>query len=247
MGIPSYFEADNIRDAITGARQSYVAPYGLKSYEAATAILKAEIDIIERKRSEGFDFVRQVSSGRVLLVGEGNLSFTRSLLNFSRINRANITTTTFEQGSGLTAEAQENALYLKRNGVSVLHGVNARKLSATFGGAKFKTIVFQFPNMGKRGSSEGHNPNYILVRDFLKSAAKYIPQNGRVLISAVDSPHYQGAFQFDLAAKRAGYLPPLVYAFDPKRFKRYDHTMTHQSGDALSAHREFKTWVFALK
>jgi len=66
MGIPSYFEANNIKDAIIGARQGYVAPYGLKSYEAATAILKAEIDIIERKRSEQFDFVKQVSSGRVL-------------------------------------------------------------------------------------------------------------------------------------------------------------------------------------
>ena len=41
MGIPSYFEADTIKDAITGARQSYVAPYDLKNYEAATAILKA--------------------------------------------------------------------------------------------------------------------------------------------------------------------------------------------------------------
>ena len=42
--------------------------------------------------------------------------------------------------------------------------------------------------------------------------------NGQVLISTVDSPHYNGAFQFDDAAKIAGFMPPEVYPFDPASF-----------------------------
>lgn len=91
---------------------------------------------------------------------------------------------------------------------------------------------------------QGHNPNFILVRDFLKSAALQLRIGGKVLITAVDSPHYQGAFQFDEAAKIAGFSPPESYSFDPDAFPEYEHTMTHQSGSALDEHQRFRTWVF---
>lgn len=108
----------------------------------------------------------------------------------------------------------------------------------------FDTIVFQFPHTGSRGSVQGHHPNFILVRDFLKSAALQLRIVGKVLIAAVDSPHYQGAFQCDEAAKIAGFSPPESYPFDPDAFPGYEHTMTHQRGSALDEHQRFLTWVF---
>ena len=196
---------------------------------------------------EGFDLVAHIASGRCLLVGEGNLSFAKSLLNFQRVSPSKIVATTFERLNGLSEETTTNAKYLSEKGVVVLNGVNARKLNAAIGSNKFSTIVFQFPHAGRRHPVEGKNPNYILVRDFLNSARSHLTQNGCVCISAVDSPHYQGAFQFEKAAASAGYYPPSIYPFAPKRFKGYSHTMTHEDGSALGRHRNFKTWVFKPK
>lgn len=86
-------------------------------------------------------------------------------------------------------------------GTTVLHGVDATKLSSSFGSWLFDNIVFQFPHTGSREVLEGRNPNFILVRDFLKSAGMQLARGGQVLVAAVDSPHYQGAFQFEEAAK----------------------------------------------
>ena len=196
---------------------------------------------------EGFDLVAQIASGRCLLVGEGNLSFAKSLLSFQRVSPSKIVATTFERLNSLSEETVANAKYLSEKGVVILNGVNARKLNLAIGSNKFSTIVFQFPHTGRRHPAEGKNPNYVLVRDFLNSARGHLIQNGLVCISAVDSPHYQGAFQFEKAAASAGYNPPAIYPFAPKRFKRYTHTMTHEDGSALGGHRNFKTWVFKPK
>lgn len=63
-------------------------------------------------------------------------------------------------------------------------------------------------------------------------------------ISVVDSPHYRGAFQFEEAAKIAGFKPPEIYKFDPNTFPEYEHTMTHQTGSALENHNKFSTFIF---
>jgi len=199
------------------------------------------------KVKESFDLAAQISSGQCLLVGEGNLSFAKSLLSFQNISPSKIVATTFEHLNSLSEETTANAKYLSEKGVVVLNGVNARKLNAAIGSNKFSTIVFQFPHTGRRHPVKGKNPNYVLVRDFLNSARGHLIQNGLVCISAVDSPHYQGAFQFEKAAASAGYYPPLIYPFAPKRFKGYTHTMTHEDGSALGGHRSFKTWVFKPK
>jgi hypothetical protein len=198
-------------------------------------------------KAKAFDFVAQIAAGKTLLVGEGNLSFTLSLTRNARINPNRLTATIFEYLSELPPEAKENAKRLRNLGVSVLFNVDATKLSSVLGWMKFDSIVFQFPHAGSREPVEGHNPNFILVRDFLESASRNLTKGGKILISAVDTPHYRGAFQFDDAAKAAGFLPPESYPFDPGRFRGYHHTMTHQEGSALENHDEFATWVFRPK
>ncbi len=195
-------------------------------------------------KSTSFDFVAEVSQGRTLLVGEGNLSFTLSLAAMSGVTPSRLIATTFENKEELSSDAIANAEALRRKGVTVLHGIDASNLTSVFGSWRFDTIVFQFPHAGSRDAVEGHNPNFILVRDFLISAAAQLHRGGKILISAVDSPHYRGAFQFDEAADVAGFAPPESYPFDPSAFPEYEHTMTHQSGSAIDHHDEFSTWVF---
>lgn len=198
-------------------------------------------------KSTTFDFVEQVAKGTVLLVGEGNLSFALSLTQKQRIKPANMIATTFEKEDDLSTEAEANAEKLKARGAFVQHGVNSGKIAGIFAARQFDTIIFQFPHTGSREPVHGHNPNFILVRDFLRNAVQLLSQQGCVLISAVDSPHYRGAFQFEEAADIAGFEEPVSCPFDPSDFPGYEHSMTHRSGSALDNHDDFRTWVFRLK
>jgi len=199
------------------------------------------------RKSVKFDFVAQVAKGKALLVGEGNLSFALSLAHKQSINPANITATTFENASEVSQGTQDNTEKLRLLGAEVLHGINASKIADIFSGRRFETIIFQFPHSGSREPINGHNPNFVLVCNFLKNAARLLASNGAVLISAVDSPHYHGAFQFKDAAQETGFLKPAIYPFEPDDFIGYEHTMTHQSGSALENHNKFSTWVFHLE
>jgi Domain of unknown function (DUF2431) len=193
-----------------------------------------------------FDFVEQIAKGSTLLVGEGNLSFTLALTRKSRIRPASLTATTYENEHELPSEAKANAIKLKALGVHLRYGLDSSRIGDVFA-ARFDTVVFQFPHAGSREPIHGYNPNFILLRDFLKSAARVLVRDGAVLVSAVDNPHYRGAFQFEKAAAQAGFVPPVSYPFAPSAFHGYNHTMTHQSGSALDHHDNLSTWVFRLK
>ncbi|MEQ1790562.1 MAG: class I SAM-dependent methyltransferase [Rickettsiales bacterium] len=197
-------------------------------------------------KSTKFDFVAEVSKGRTLLVGEGNFSFALNLAKKPQISANKLVATTFETENNLSEEALANVAKLKITGAMVLYGVDATKLHSVFGSWLFDNIIFQFPHVGSRDAIEGHNPNFILVRDFLVSAKSQLQRGGQVLISAVNTPHYHGAFQFEEAAKIAGFKPPEIYKFDPNAFPEYEHTMTHQSGSALDNHDKFSTFIFKV-
>lgn len=221
-----------------------------KALDLGLLLEAKQLQLIDRQlvnllyKAVDFDFIAQAASGRTLLVGEGNLSFALTLAKHPSINARKIIASTFEGNNNLSEEALANAEKLKTLGTLALHNVDATKLSSAFGSWKFDTIIFQFPHTGSREPIDGHNPNFILVRDFLLSAAKQLSSGGVALISAIDSPHYRGAFQFEEAAKIAGFLPPKNYPFDSEDFPEYSHTMTNEDESALDTRDNLRTWVF---
>lgn len=184
--------------------------------------------------------------GNVLLVGEGNLSFAKSILNMPALGVSAMTATTYEGERSLSDEGKANARQLQRMGAIVMHNVDAANLDDALKPYQFDTIIFQFPNVGSREPKHGHNPNYVLVRRFLRSAVQFLKPSGKVIISIVDNPHYQGAFQFEEAAKFAGFQEPKSYPFDPESFSGYSHTNTNDYESAIENHKKFSTWVFRL-
>lgn len=184
--------------------------------------------------------------GNVLLVGEGNLSFAKSILNIPTLGISAMTATTYESNKSLSDEGKLNADYLRCGGVIVMHSIDAANLDEVLKTHQFDTIIFQFPNVGSREPKHGHNPNHILVRRFLKSAAQILKPAGTVLISTVDSPHYQGVFQFDEAAKFAGFQEPTTYSFAPEDFPGYSHINTNDDKSAIENHTKFSTFAFRL-
>ena len=185
--------------------------------------------------------------GNVLLAGEGNLSFAKSLLGLPETQITHMTATTYEKLRTLSDDAIRNTHKLKQCGVRVLHDIDAVKLDQSFSRKEFDTIIFQFPNVGSREAKYGRNPNYVLIRKFLRSAKNCLKPSGKVMITAVDSPHYEGAFQFEEAAKFAGFEAPEIYPFDPSLFSGYVHTNTNDDDSALEDHIKFVTWVFKVK
>lgn len=192
-------------------------------------------------------FIARMKAGDILFVGEGNLSFALNIAKMPAVNAAKITATTYEDESDISDYTRQNAKALRAMGAGVEHDVDAVNLQKTFSYRQFDTIIFQFPHVGSRLPVEGRNPNFILVRDFLKSAAKCLRRDGNVLITVVDSPYYQGAFQFDEAATSAGFRKPVAYPFDPSKLPGYSHVNTNDENSAIDEQDKFCTWVFTLQ
>lgn len=143
-----------------------------------------------------YDFLSKIKKGNTLLVGEGNLSFTISLVKKLQF-LPNLITSTYEHYSELSEYAQFNAQLLKQAGIKVLYGLDGTKLHKNFYSNSFDTIIFQFPHSGSREGINGVNANYVLVRNFIISASHILKRDGVVLITVVDSDFYNNMFRFD--------------------------------------------------
>jgi len=195
-----------------------------------------------------FDFAGWAGNGRALLVGEGNLSFARSLARRMKRPCRSLIATTFENELSLSEAATSNAARLRELGVAVLHGIDATKLSDHFGRMHFALIVFQFPNVASRRPLYGRNPNYVLVRRFLRSAAMLLSENGCIAITVLDSPHYDGAFAMSDAAGWAGVSEPRVHPFRFDCHPGYHHGKTEDDCEsAISAKDKCLTYAFSKR
>ncbi len=190
------------------------------------------------------DLYKWENLGKTLLVSEGNFSFAKSLLLNPRSGIVSMAATTFDGQRSLPPEAQDNIDTLEQFGASVFYKIDAINLTNFFHREDFDTIVFQFPNVGSRDPKHGHNPNHVLLRRFLKSGRNLLKPAGKIIVTTVDNPHYDGAFQYDKAAKFSGFHQPERYRFDPEMFPEYSHTNTHNDDSALSNHQNFITLVF---
>lgn len=192
-----------------------------------------------------FDFTARMRMGSVLFVGEGNLSFSLTMSRKSHVPTSSILATVYEAEKDLTDTAYDNARKLLKLGCSVKTGVDATQLYDSIGKRKFRTIIFQFPNVASRDPRYGQNPNHVLVTRFLKNARNHLKPGGLVVISTLDSPFYEGAFNMDEAARKAGFTAPAVYTFDPKNYLGYIHQNTANEESAADGHTAFATFVFS--
>ncbi|AAY61447.1 hypothetical protein RFEPED_0223 [Rickettsia felis str. Pedreira] len=192
-----------------------------------------------------YNFIPRINLGNSLLVGEGNLSFSVSLMKkLQQLPRC--ITSTYEDYDDLSETAQLNTYKLRKFGINVLHNIDATKLHKNFNHNSFDTIIFQFPHSGSREEINGLNPNYILVRDFIVSASYVLKKHGLILITIVDSDFYNSIFQFEKLSQELKISTPIKYKFDPKDYPEYVHTMTNQDESAIENYSKFATWEFKL-
>jgi len=152
--------------------------------------------------------------------------------------------TVFEMEEEIDEVTRANAHKLEMQGITPHYGVNSKKLSTRFNPKSFDTIIFQFPHSGSRDPKYNRNPNFVMIRKFLKEASLILKPNGTAMITTVNSAHYEGAFQFQEAAEASEFSAPESYRFDPKVFKGYSHVNTHDDESGVKNHKKFTTWVF---
>jgi hypothetical protein len=195
--------------------------------------------------SKPFDFVGQTRRGKVLLVGEGDLSFALALASRPNSNAKNILATTFEKANSLSDMTIRNGRALVGRGGSISHGIDATKLHANIELRGFQLIAFQFPNTATRESVHQRTANHYLVRRFLKSAVGLIARQGKISISLVDSAHHNGAFDIERAGFANGFQSVNVFPFFRSAWIGYRHVNTNNpKKSALRRYRNARTWVF---
>ena len=192
-----------------------------------------------------YDFISTIKKGNTLLVGEGNLSFTMSLVKKLQL-LPNLISSTYENYSELPEYAQFNAKLLKQAGIKVLYGLDGTELHKNFHSNTFDTIIFQFPHSGSKEGINGVNANYVLVKKFIISASYSLKRDGVLLITIVDSDFYNNMFRFDELAKELRISQLVKYKFNPKDYPEYEHTMMHQDDSAIDDYSKFATYEFRL-
>ncbi|KDR85524.1 hypothetical protein GALMADRAFT_52068 [Galerina marginata CBS 339.88] len=126
------------------------------------------------------------ASHKILLVGEGNFSFARSLIQdapdaLQSLPSSNITATAYdteEQCYSKYPEAEGIVSFLRCKDVEVHFGVDGTRLEkhSKLKGRRWDRIVWNFPHAGKGIADQDRNilSNQVLILGFLLSAAKML-------------------------------------------------------------------------
>ncbi|XP_018360126.1 PREDICTED: mitochondrial ribosome-associated GTPase 2 isoform X2 [Trachymyrmex cornetzi] len=131
----------------------------------------------------------------VLLVGEGNFSFS-AVLSRQNLN-IELVATCYESGTNQEA-AERNVDYLRSNGICVLFDVDATKLEEcpSLKSQRFDKIIFNFPHADGKMRIER---NRDLLKDFFVSSERMIKENGQILVTLCNG---QGGTPMDEPRRR---------------------------------------------
>lgn len=194
-----------------------------------------------------FDFCSALNNGRMVFLGEGNLSFAYVIANRLGKRASRVVATTFEEKELYDDETCANAKKLRAIGAKVRDQVDARRCDSEFLMGSVDLAVFQFPNVASRRPLFHRNPNHILIKRFLLSVRSALSKGGRVAITVVNSSHYDGAFAMDEVAVKCGFKKPVAHPFFLKDFPGYTHRKTKVDGKpAIEVDDNFVTFVFTV-
>ncbi|CDY50016.1 BnaA06g00170D [Brassica napus] len=140
------------------------------------------------------------SNHQILLVGEGDFSFSCSLASRFR-SASNICASSLDSYADDVvrkySKARSNLATLKRLGASLLHGVDATKLHLHphLNSRRFDRIIFNFPHAGFHGKETDSRliqKHKALVFGFFLGAAHMVRADGEIHCVAFEKSEYPG-------------------------------------------------------
>ncbi|KAI9795535.1 MAG: hypothetical protein M1835_005559 [Candelina submexicana] len=212
---------------------------------------------------------------RILLVGEGDFSFSQSLV--SHHGCTSVLGTCFDSETELLKkypQAQANIKYLLEEGQRVLYDVDAKKLDKREikKAAKFNKVVFNFPHVGgltkdmnrqvrhNQGQSSlpvtwrAHYANQLMTREellvgFFRAALPLLAPAGTVIVTLFDGEPYTLWNVRDLA-RHVGLRVGRSFKFQSSAYPSYKHSRTLgniESGGAWHGElRSARTYTFEV-
>jgi hypothetical protein len=168
-------------------------------------------------------------SGKTLLVGEGNLTFTEANVKLGRNFPGNVTATVYQKKDQVRdPEAMARAGKLQEQGVTVEYGVDATQLPHGAEDPKYDSIIWMFPHPGGSRQDAARAGAALLVA-FFASAAKVLAPGGKISVT-LRNQWYISRWRPVQAAEAAGLH---LVGSDPLPFSQTDYPgYTHETTES---------------
>uniref|UniRef100_A0A8C5MSE0 phenylalanine--tRNA ligase n=1 Tax=Leptobrachium leishanense TaxID=445787 RepID=A0A8C5MSE0_9ANUR len=170
----------------------------------------------------------------ILLVGEGNFSFSAALCDASH-GEYRITTTCYDDEDRILRQpfAWGNVQQLRSRGALVHFGVDATSLTdyEWSSAAPYDRVIFNFPHCGRKA---GVKKNRELLAKFFQSCADVLSQKGDIHVALcqgqggtpADHPvrEWHNSWQVTAMAAKAGFILSAVHPFGASEYNGYQCT-----------------------
>lgn len=191
---------------------------------------------------------------KILLVGEGDFSFSNALATAFGDGRNIVATSLDTQETVLKKYADAAAFTLanlEKLGALLLHGVDATRMAAHsfFCKLAFDRVIYNFPHAGFHGAEDDKKmikQHKQLVRLFFENAAKLLRLGGEVHVShKVSSPYSK--WKLEKQAAKSGLMLKVACDFHQCNYPGYVNRRGDGSDSAGSFHLgKCKTFIFKI-
>ncbi|EPS39296.1 hypothetical protein H072_6947 [Dactylellina haptotyla CBS 200.50] len=192
----------------------------------------------------------------LLLVGEGDFSFTNSLLTTPHISPATILTTSTNESEQSTTEkyphSAETIQSVRDNGHRLFFNVDVtKKYPKGIKSKLYDAIIFNFPHVGGLSTHVDRQirANQELLLAFMKNSIPLLAAEGTVVITLFEGVPYSQWNLRDLA-KSCGLECLSSFKFDGGMYAGYKHMRTigarDREGDWKGEERGARTYIFGI-
>ena len=202
---------------------------------------------------------------RILLLGEGDFSFAKSLVQHHRCDKiwASCLDTKTQLFAKYYPQAEQNIQYLESENQNVLYSIDATNLSSTHApkrGRKFERIIFNFPHVGGKTKDVNRQVrfNQELLVKFFAASMPLLAEDGdgdggdaaTIVVTLFEGEPYSLWNVRDLA-RHAGLEVRRSFGFVADAYPGYAHSRTlgnlDGGGGWRGEEREARSFVFQRK